>query len=155
MRRVNAAIVLHRPKNRPKGPPKGLLDDDDDNPIIAPTRRVGPPHIDMAARKGPPKGLLDDDDDAPAPAKPAKNVKPLVIVKQVANRYMNVQCGEDRVLIVDRLDKSGGELLCYNYRMGCTIHLKRQDLQPADLVAECIALLETVRNPGLAPRVVT
>lgn len=126
-----------------------------------------------AAKPAPKKSSFwDDDDDAPAPvkaepvvvkeipaeAKPAKRVPPpppprkiVEAPKQLAELttppdFHNIRCGEDRVVIMAVLDSLAKDLLCFHVRLGCTIHLKREDLGPSDIVERAVAFVLEARK---------
>jgi hypothetical protein len=100
----------------------------------------------------------DDDEDAAPPTKPvskpepAKPVAKPVEIKRVREltapeAYFNIQvAGGSRILIIDRLGKDWKDLLCYNYDMGVTMHLKVEDLIPSHEVQNAINFLTELRQ---------
>jgi hypothetical protein len=54
--------------------------------------------------------------------------------------------GDGRLAIMDSLNRGWTELLCYHYRMRCTLHLTRASLYPKDRVDEAIAFLQSFSN---------
>lgn len=50
------------------------------------------------------------------------------------------------LLIIDQLGKDWKDLLCYNYELRTTLHLKREDLQPKATVDACVTFLQNLKR---------
>ncbi len=50
------------------------------------------------------------------------------------------------LLIIDQLGKDWKDLLCYNYELRTTLHLKREDLLPRETVDAVITFLQNVKR---------
>jgi hypothetical protein len=52
-----------------------------------------------------------------------------------------VSCDDSKVLVIDVLSPDSKDLLCYNYAYQTTMHLKREDLKPQELVDASVAAI--------------
>ena len=150
---IRCPMKPSKSKNSPAPPAKSLpppkanfWDDDDEAPIGVPIKQI--------------KSLFDDVDLGSGPVKPLKAAQKPEIAKEPAHKPASsdkvlpeLQCPGGyfaigrptgvRLLILDRAGSDWSELLCYNYEMHVTMHVKRVDLVPKDAVDEAIRFIDS------------
>lgn len=137
-----------KPKIKPGSKLAALLDDDPPQPVVSRTAAV------QQYLKKPKAGaklaaLMDDDEPTPE-VKKAKLIMPLpavVSMKQLPaapEAFFNVQTrGGVRITIIDRIGADWKDLICYNWDMKVTMHLKVEDLMPIEHVRSAIEFIRT------------
>ena len=100
----------------------------------------------------PPKkkgSFWNDDESAPNPPEmktpPADQINHLVKQVTAPPHFFNVQTLKgQRITIIDKLGDNWRELLCYNWDLRITMHLKAEDLFPRDAVNAATLFLQEI-----------
>jgi len=127
---------LNFPDQKPKKRPLAFLHDDDDPPAALPAATKSKRSL---------VSLLSEDNDISAPKSKPIALPPLVLQAPPAPPlFFNVQTRNGvRVTLIDRLGKDWRDLLCYNWELKTTMHLKVEDLYPPEAVR---AALDYIRR---------
>jgi len=61
--------------------------------------------------------------------------------------FFTLSCGDHRFFIMDALDGSRwDDLLCYDMKLTCSVHLRRQNLMPKERVDAAIEFLKSINS---------
>lgn len=113
---------------------KSLWDDEEDDKPAAPALNPGTTGEQSSAYT-----------NAKKPAKAPVELPPLKIVQTPADFHM-IRCGEHRVVVLDSISADNKDLLCYSYQLKSSIHMKREDLAPKDIVDRAIETVISARQ---------
>lgn len=92
-----------------------------------------------------PRGSVTKPDTKPAPPPPPPPRRPKLKRPPVGFASITTKTGAGRRLIIlGSLGRDWKDLLCYDFAMGCSVQIKRDDLYPSKRVHKAIAYLQTM-----------